>query len=333
MRKRERPTVTPYEAAIIIGTRETYVNTRYNRGLFTHASSGKPRRLYLDEVVAFADKFKERKYRLAHPELQPEKIVPEKFNWFQRVNKSGRSTLENALNKCGYILKMNDTSKQAKWQVIDDANKELVPGCVKPMTLKEIAKLMDQIFESNKWFGKTPIDQRNINPEDEVFVKASAAHKFGKSQGYDIDDKENGFHRCPSYYLVSQYGRMLNKKKYEWVTQSKQEVERKKKEDPDYYIKFFIRVQQGDRHEISFNAARLTALFFCANKKHKAQVHHIDINPSNNYYKNLLWVTETEHGKLHEIYNSGNMAEYYAMIDRIRTDNGGRDYTWIPLDD
>lgn len=333
MRKRERPTVTAYEASIIIGNTEKNVNTIIGRDVFTIAYAGKPRRLYLDEVVAYANKAKERKFRLAHPELQPEKIVPEKYNRFQRANKSGRSLLENALDRCGYILKMNDIYKKAKWQVIDKANNELVPGCEKPMTLKEIAKLMDQIFEANKWFGNTPTEQRDINPDDEVFVKVSAANKFGKAQGYDIDDKTNGFHRCPSHYLVSQYGRMLNKKKYEWVTQSKQAVEKVKKEDPDYYIKFFIRVDQDGKHEISFNAARLTALFFCANKKNKAQVHHIDINPSNNYYKNLLWVTETEHGKLHEIYNSGNMAEYYAMIDRIRTDNGGRDYTWVPLDD
>lgn len=326
---------TAYEAAIIIGTRECYVNTLINKGFFTIAYEGKPRRIYLDEVVAYADKFKERKFRLEHPDLQlkPEKIVPEKSNWFQRANKCGTSTLKNALDKCGYILRMNDTNKKAKWQVIDKESKELVPGCEKPMTLKEIAKLMDQIFEVNKWYGKTPIDQRNINPEDEVFVTASAANKYGKAQGYDVDDETNGFHRCPSYYLVSQYGRMLNKKKFEWVTQSKQQVERVKKEDPDYYIKFFIRVEQDGKHEISFNAARLTALFFCANKKHKAQVHHIDIDPSNNYYKNLIWVTEAEHGELHTIYNSGNMAEYYAMIDRIRTDNGGRDYTWVPLDD
>lgn len=43
---------------------------------------------------------------------------------------------------------------------------------------------------------------------------------------------------------------------------------------------------------------RLVAYEFCEKRFEQAQVHHIDKNPYNNKAANLIWCTDSEHGKL-----------------------------------
>lgn len=66
---------------------------------------------------------------------------------------------------------------------------------------------------------------------------------------------------------------------------------------------------------------RAVALAFCPNAKGKGVVHHIDDDKTNNYYVNLLWVTEQEHGELHRLLNQGDMNTYYRRVREIYEDN------------
>lgn len=323
--KDNRETVTEHEAAEIIGTKQSYVGTLAKSGKLTIADPKRPRKLYLDEVREYAKHMEQRRDFQAHPEekLSTKSLKQGKCNYFRR-GRLHRSQLERALSKTGYrLIEVEPTNKQARFQVVDLENNEIVVGKDEPKNLKEVAELMDRKFDEENIYGNTPVDQRGWNVDKEVFVRAYAAHRFGKALGLD-------FPRCHSQFSITQYGRMYDSKKCVWVTPHKVEAKRKKKGESDYYIKFYTKF---NGKTVSFNAARLTALFFCPNRKRKKKVHHIDIDPSNNNYKNLIWVTQAEHGELHRLYNAGQKDEYDAMLERIKHNNGGKKAVFVRVDD
>lgn len=323
--KDNRETVTAHEAAEIIGVRQSYVGTLAKCGKLTIADPKRPRKYYLDEVREYAKHVEQRQYFQAHPEekLSQKSLKQGKCNYFRR-GRLHRSQLEKALSNTGYqLIEVGPTNKQARFQVVDLENNEVIVGKDKPKNLKEIAELMDQKFDEKNIYGNTPIEQRDLDVDKEVRVRACAASKFGKAIGQKIS-------HCSSRFCITQYGRMIDTEKWVLVTPNAIPEKRRKKEDPDYRIQFCVK-ENGKT--TTFSAARLVALFFCPNRRRKGKVHHIDIDPSNNYYKNLIWVTQTEHGELHRLYNAGQMDEYDAMLERIERNNGGKEAVWVRIDD
>lgn len=65
---------------------------------------------------------------------------------------------------------------------------------------------------------------------------------------------------------------------------------------------------------------RLVAYFFCHNKLCKNYVHHLNKNPHDNRARNLLWVTDAQHKRLHKLYNSDRKA-YWSLVSEIRREN------------
>lgn len=67
----------------------------------------------------------------------------------------------------------------------------------------------------------------------------------------------------------------------------------------------------------------LVAYYFCKGfiRFGVCKVHHIDKNPLNNHYKNLIWVTDEEHGELHRLLNSGDKKAYRKRIREIQKEN------------
>lgn len=323
--KDNRETGIAHEAAEIIGVRQSYVGTLAKCGKLTIADPKRPRKFYLDEVREYAKHMEQWRYFQAHPEekLSAKSLKPSKCNLFQRSRRS-RPQFERALSKSGYrLIEVAPTNKLSRFQVVDLENNEIVVGKDKPKNLKEIAELMDQKFEEENIVGYTPLEQRGLDVDKEIRVRASAAYKFGKVIGQK-------YHHCPSRFCITQYGRMIDTEKGTLVSPNRIPVERKKKEDPDFYIQFCMKV---NGKTTTFNAARLVALFFCPNRRRRGEVHHIDRDPSNNNYKNLIWVTSTEHGELHRLYNAGQMEEYTAMLARIEQDNGGKEAVLVRIDD
>ena len=323
--KDNRETVTAREAAEIIGTKQSYVGTLAKSGKLTIADPKRPRKLYLDEVREYAKHMAQRRYFQDHPEekLSQKSLKQGKCNYFRR-GRLHRSQLEKALSNTGYqLIEVGPTNKQARFQVVDLENDEIIVGKDKPKNLKEIAELMDQKFDEKNIYGNTPIEQRDLDVDKEVRVRACAASKFGKAIGQK-------FSHCSSRFYITQYGRMIDTEKWVLVTPNAIPEKRRKKEDPDYRIQFCVK-ENGKT--ATFNAARLVALFFCPNRRRKGEVHHIDIDPSNNKYENLIWVTKTEHKELRRLCNAGQMDEYDAMLERIERNNGGKEAAFVRIDD
>ena len=72
---------------------------------------------------------------------------------------------------------------------------------------------------------------------------------------------------------------------------------------------------------LSVKAHRLIAEAWCRRTGKRRIVHHIDVQPWNNDSANLVWVTDDEHHKLHNLWRHNLKDEYYAMVDAIRADN------------
>lgn len=64
----------------------------------------------------------------------------------------------------------------------------------------------------------------------------------------------------------------------------------------------------------------LVAYYFCKGWLTKEEIHHIDKNPLNNNYKNLIWVTHAEHMELHKLFESDKKA-YRKRIREIQKEN------------
>ncbi len=60
---------------------------------------------------------------------------------------------------------------------------------------------------------------------------------------------------------------------------------------------------KGEYKQSDIKVHRLVAQYFCGGYAKDKQVHHIDRNRQNNYYKNLLWISKEEHSKIHRELN------------------------------
>ena len=59
-----------------------------------------------------------------------------------------------------------------------------------------------------------------------------------------------------------------------------------------------LRLEKHQKKAKTYSVHRLVAMYFIDNPENKPQIHHIDGDPNFNYYKNLMWVTSSEHMKL-----------------------------------
>lgn len=120
-------------------------------------------------------------------------------------------------------------------------------------------------------------------------------------------------YRTSCKYAVSNRGRVFNIKHNHIL-------------DPSYDTNGYaqIRLQKG-QYGTLVNVHRLVAYLWCDNGKFKLEVHHIDGNRKNNNKDNLIFVTKSEHCKLHKLMESGkltgNMKEYDEYIQAIYEDN------------
>ena len=58
--------------------------------------------------------------------------------------------------------------------------------------------------------------------------------------------------------------------------------------------------EKGQYLQKCFKVHRLVAKYFCEGFKESKQVHHLDRQRDNNFYKNLLCVTKAEHAAIHK---------------------------------
>lgn len=77
--------------------------------------------------------------------------------------------------------------------------------------------------------------------------------------------------------------------------------------DSKGYLEFTIRYNDENGEEVKQHCYihQLVAEIFVPNDnpKRKTIVHHLDGNKQNNHYKNLIWVDDTEHRRLHNELN------------------------------
>ena len=77
-----------------------------------------------------------------------------------------------------------------------------------------------------------------------------------------------------------------------------------------------LRMDRGGFEE--FSVCRLVALAYVPNPYDKPIVHHIDGNPKNNDYNNLIWVTPSEHQQLHGLMDLVTLKPYKDAIKKLR---------------
>ena len=86
-------------------------------------------------------------------------------------------------------------------------------------------------------------------------------------------------------YLLSPYGKVYSK--------HNKRIMKSRVNKPNPYLYITLGTdQRGDRKTKSIH--RLVAEHFVPNFEQKEQVHHLDDDPTNNYFKNLKWVTAKE---------------------------------------
>lgn len=83
-----------------------------------------------------------------------------------------------------------------------------------------------------------------------------------------------------------------------------------------------IKLRTSDSWQ-DFYVSRIVADCYCNNNLGKPIAHHIDGNPMNNDYHNLLWCTSSEHKILHHLMDDGKIQEYKEMVAKILAENGG----------
>jgi len=146
-----------------------------------------------------------------------------------------------------------------------------------------------------------------------------------KEQYKNIIHKDIGDY---SNYKISNYGRIINNiSKYEFKTVADAE---------GYIISQIINVNKK-RH--LFRVHRLVCLLFCEkpeNYNSSFVVNHIDENKSNNYYKNLEWVStknNIRHSLCKKVYmydeNNNLIKEFYSIINTCKYFNLKSTGAWI----
>lgn len=100
---------------------------------------------------------------------------------------------------------------------------------------------------------------------------------------------------CNSNYWISNYGRLKSYSyRYEIYEPAEQFLNK-----PNGYYRIALMLNKDRKN---FYVHRLVAQYFLENPSgdiQDYQVHHIDGNRQNNYYKNLKWVTKQEHRQIH----------------------------------
>lgn len=84
---------------------------------------------------------------------------------------------------------------------------------------------------------------------------------------------------------------------------------------------YYVNLKKSESKYEHVYIHNLVAYYFCKGWLVKAEVHHIDKNPLNNHYKNLIWVTKAEHRELHRLFNSGDKKAYRKRIREIQKEN------------
>ncbi len=85
----------------------------------------------------------------------------------------------------------------------------------------------------------------------------------------------------------------------------------------------YVNLKTAENKYDHFYVHYLVGYYFCKgfNRFGVRIVHHIDKNPLNNHYKNLIWVTDKEHGELHKLLDSGDKKAYRKRIREIQKEN------------
>lgn len=109
---------------------------------------------------------------------------------------------------------------------------------------------------------------------------------------------------CPDYYQVSSHGRVRSKDRLINIRSNSKALRKGKilkpcKTNRGYYQVHIV--AEGVRSPKPLS--HLVALEFVENKDRKPIVGHLDNNPENNYYKNLVWCTHQENTE--HMFNCG----------------------------
>lgn len=83
-----------------------------------------------------------------------------------------------------------------------------------------------------------------------------------------------------------------------------------------YYVNLQRKKNESEHVYIHF----LVAYYFCKGWLVKREIHHIDKNPLNNHYANLIWVTHAEHMELHRLFDN-DKETYNKRIQEIQAEN------------
>lgn len=118
----------------------------------------------------------------------------------------------------------------------------------------------------------------------------------------------------------------LNRNEYKlqyWITNNGKVFD----SDTGIYLKpnikneyYYVNLKKGESKYEHVYIHYLVAYYFCKGWINKQEVHHIDINPLNNHYKNLIWVARNEHKELHKLYKTDKKA-YKKRIREIQKEN------------
>lgn len=109
-------------------------------------------------------------------------------------------------------------------------------------------------------------------------------------------------------YTVDEYGNVYDKKKGKYLTQ----------QGNGFGYKYVMLNLNGNYKQ--YKVHRLVAEAFVDNPDDKPYVNHLDCNRSNNYYKNLEWVTHKEN-MIYATQNSESYIRRYKKVGQFDLDN------------